>query len=139
MPTVDVAPDEQGAVPEHAPQGKDALSGVDRVITLDDLQYVGVQKLVLDRLDRAERSALRLERIQGEFSQAKIDLAVANAEVGRLLNLDTMRSTMLGLGCLFVGLVPSIADKPLLATFVGIGGIAMVVVSHQAKGGRQKS
>jgi hypothetical protein len=139
MPTVDVAPDDQGAVPEHASQGKDALSGVDRVITLDDLQYLGVQKLVLDRLDRAERAALRLERLQGDYSQAKIDLAVASAEVERLVNLDMMKSTMLGLGCLFVGLVPSITDKPLLAGFVGIGGIAMIVVSHKAKGGQKKS
>lgn len=139
MPTVDAAPDEQGAVPEHGPQGKDALSGVDRVITLDDLNHVGVQKLVLDRLDRAERSASRLERIQSELSDAKIELAVSNAEVVRLRNLDTMRSTMLGVGCLFVGLVPAIADKPLLAIFVGFGGTAMIVASQKVKFERQKS
>lgn len=139
MTTVDVAPDDQGAVPEDTPQGKDALSGVDRVITLDDLQYLGVQKLVLDRLDRAERIALRIERLQSDHSQAKIELAIANAEVDRLLNLDTMRSTLLGLGCLFVGLVPSLTDKPLVAGFIGIGGVAMIVVSHKAKGGPKKS
>jgi hypothetical protein len=139
MATVDVAPDELGAVPEETPQGKDALSGVDRVITLDDLNYLGVQKLVLDRLDRAERAAVRLERLQSEFAQARIELAIAKAEVERLLDVDTMRSTLLGVGCLFVGLVPSIIDKPVLASFVAVGGIAMIVVSHNAKGRKQKA
>jgi len=129
----ELAPDEKGAVPTHTHLAKDALSGVDRSVAIEDLAHIGVQKLVLDRLDKAERLVSSLDGTKSKLHATELQLAVTSANLTRLQNLDSMQSTLLGVGCLFLGFLPSTWGNHALTVVVAVGGVALTWASIISK------
>ncbi|WP_321792786.1 hypothetical protein [Caballeronia sp. J97] len=129
------APDDSGATPigNEEPTKRDALSGVDRVVQLADLNHPGVQKLVLDRLDRAEARVLELERYRQDYHDTREKLVVAESSLKRIMSLDVLQSTLLGVGCMAIGLLPTAWGNWGLFCIGGLGGLAMVVGSFVSK------
>jgi hypothetical protein len=76
-------PDDSGAilVGNEEPTKRDALSGVDRTLQLADLNHSGVQKLVLDRLDRAEARVLEHGRYRQDYHDTREKLVVAESSL----------------------------------------------------------
>ena len=105
----DLAPDESGAtpVPSRDATSKDALSGVDRVLLLEDLKEVGVQKMVLDRLDRAESRVRRADLIETNYYVTREKLVETSSELNRLRSLEVMQDAGLAVGSALVGFLPS--------------------------------
>lgn len=136
MDTLDT-PDEIGATPSlppgEIPVKRRGLSRIKRELTDEELTQTGVHKILIDDLEKAETECERLDGYRTRFHDADRDLAVARAEVTRLTDFDTLRSGMLGVGCLFLGFLPSVGENLKLAAVLGLAGLVMIVVSVRTK------
>jgi hypothetical protein len=126
MASEDQVPDDSGATPVGGGHEKQALSGIDRVVTTEDLAHPGVQKLILDRLDRAEATIRHLERYERDFHEVREKLVVAESSLRRLSSLDILQSVVLGVGCVMLGFIPSVWGRWGLVALVTTGGLALV-------------
>lgn len=117
-------PDDSGATPvaSEDQMGKDALSSVVRTLTLEDLREPGVQKMVLNRMDRAESLNMRLEgecqsvstrleSVRSDYLDCQIKLARAEQTLTQVKDVEIMRDVGLGAGFLLLGLLPSMSDQ----------------------------
>lgn len=109
-PPEEPAPSEKGAVLAPASLDKDALSGVDRLLSPDDLVHPGTQKLVLSRLDKAESDLRRLEPLRELCSSTKTELAVAKEQLKAARDTQDFRAILNTLGGLFMGMVPAVTS-----------------------------
>jgi hypothetical protein len=128
MEQEDLVPDDAGAVPVAAEDAmtKDALAGVDRSLQLSDLKEIGVQKMVLDRLDKTEAQNRRLEKMRIEYYETREQLAVAESSLKRLNSLDVMQDAGLSVGSLLIGFLPSAWGNWGLTALVFLGGIVLI-------------
>lgn len=135
MGQLDQASDDSDAIPikNDGLTEKRALSSVERRLTDEDLKHPGVQKLILDRLDLAEEKITRLERYRSDYYETNTLLAVAESSLKRITSLDTMQSTMLGVGCLFLGYLPTAWGNWSITAIAAVGGGALVIGSYVSK------
>lgn len=124
----DLAPDESGAtpVPSRDSTAKDALSGVDRALLLEDLKEIGVQKMVLDRLDRAESRVTRAESMELDYYATREKLVEAKSELKRLKSLEVLRDAVLAVGSALLGFLPSAWGNWGLTFMVSIGAAVLI-------------
>ena len=124
----DLAPDESGAtpVPSRDSTAKDALSGVDRALQLEDLNEVGVQKMVLDRLDRAESRVLRAESMELDYYATREKLVEAKSALKRLQSLEVLQDAGLAVGSALVGFLPSAWGNWGLTLMVFFGAAVLI-------------
>jgi hypothetical protein len=135
METQEQLPDDSGAMPvaqQETPK-RDALAGVERLLSIADMQHAGVQKMVLDRLDRAEAGVRELERYRDQYYVVKEQLAVTASNLERVLSLDVLQSTMLGVGCMTLGFLPTAWGNWKLTVIAAIAGIGLVAGSYFSK------
>ncbi|MNG01535.1 hypothetical protein D3C84_845230 [compost metagenome] len=92
-----------------------------------------MQKLILDRLDLAEEKITKLEKYRTDYYETSTALAVAESSLKRIASLDTMQSTTLGIGCLFLGYVPTAWGNWPLTIISAFAGIAFVIASFISK------
>jgi hypothetical protein len=79
MATVDQQPDESGSkpiTPEDVPKSHRALSRLKRELSDDELSSWGVQKLLLDYLERAGEENAELKPFREKYHQADKRLGV---------------------------------------------------------------
>lgn len=93
--------------------------------------------MILDRLDVAEEQISHLEKFRSDFFESERKLAVAESSLKRLSSLDTVQSTMLGVGCLVLGYIPTAWGNWSLTAVVAVSGIALVVASFISKRSNQ--
>ncbi|WP_130927909.1 hypothetical protein [Pseudomonas sp. Sample_14] len=139
MGQIDQASDDSDAIPvrNESPVEKRALARVERRLNDDELKGPGVQKMILDRLDVAEEQILILEKFRSDYYEVKSSLAVAESSLKRMASLDTVQSTMLGVGCLVLGYLPTAWGNWPLTFIVVIGGTALVGGSFWSKRSNQ--
>jgi hypothetical protein len=72
MPIDEVQPDEAGAQPVllQEPKARRALARLKRELTDDELSSTGVQKMLLDSLERAEEEVAELRRFRDQYYEA---------------------------------------------------------------------
>lgn len=135
MEQEDLIPDDVGAtlVASEESMRKDALSGVDRSLQLSDLGEIGVQKMVLDRLDKTEAQNRQLEKMRIDYYDTREKLVVAESKAKRLSSLDVMQDAGLSVGSLLVGFVPSAWGNVGLTALVALGGIVLIVAVYVSK------
>ncbi|MBD9479853.1 hypothetical protein [Pseudoxanthomonas sp. PXM02] len=135
MTQEDQAPDDVGAQPVDAAEKpkKDALSSLDLEVKLTDLKHLGVQKLVLDRLNKAESRIRVLEETAVGFNDLRVKHAKEEARVDHLLEADLLQSVMLAFGSLIVGFLPALWGNELYASLAVILGGALVLGSVSSK------
>ncbi|WP_339069612.1 hypothetical protein WIN67_17615 [Pseudomonas idahonensis] len=135
MAELDSASDDSDAilVKNEGANEKRALSRIERILSDDEMSHSGVQKMILDRLDVAEDKVVVLERVRDEFYDVKRELAVAKATIERVASLDTMQSTMLGVGCLILGYIPTAWGNVSLTILACVTGLGLVGGSYSSK------
>lgn len=137
MEETDALPDEAGSIPvvtsDEPPSKRRALSIVKRELSDDDLNHPGVQKLLIDELEKAESYCSGLERFRDKFYAADRDLAVAKADIERLTSHDILRSGVLGVGSLMLGYLPSSFGNWGLTALLSVGGVVLIGVSLHTK------
>lgn len=129
LPDADeLTPDESGAtpVPSRDSTNKDALSGVDRTLQLSDLKEVGVQKMVLDRLDRAEVRVRRAEMMELDYYDTREKLVEARSSLKRLQAQDGLQDAVLAVGSALLGFLPSAWGNWGLTFMVLLGSVVLV-------------
>lgn len=93
-------PDESGAhrVETQIPKTRRVLSRVEREISEKDLGTPGVQKMLIDDLERAEEEKNDLKMFRDKFYTADKELAVATEKLKSRLSID-----MISTGCIALG------------------------------------
>lgn len=135
MAELDSASDDSDAIPvrNDGANEKRALSKVERILSDDEISHSGVQKMILDRLDMAEEKVVALERFREDYHEAMRELAVAKSTLERVASLDTMQSTMLGLGCLVLGFIPTAWGNWPLTVLAAVVGLGLISGSYSSK------
>ena len=111
---------------------RQALAKVGRTLSDDDLKSPGVQKMLLDNIDRLEMEVDELSGFRERFHTAHEDAAVLRER----LYLSWVRDGSLASGAAILGLAQSLWSVPLAGWIVtGIGGL-LLVVAFVAKGYR---
>ncbi|MGY3026190.1 hypothetical protein ACVWXR_004025 [Pseudomonas lurida] len=139
MNQLDQASDDSDAVPvrNESPSEKRALSKIERRLNDEELKHPGVQKMILDRLDVSEEKNKNLEKFRSDYYEVKSNLAVAESSLKRMASLDTVQSTMLGVGCLVLGYLPTAWGDWQLTSIVFASGAALVSGSYWSKRSNQ--
>ena len=130
----ELLPDDVGAVPTNTNEVKrDALSAVDRMLQVSDMKVPGVQKLVLDRLDKAELQVKALEKLREDYYSTREKLVVAESTLKRLTSMEILQDGALAAGALMFGFVPSAWGNPWLTILVMVGGSILVIAYKKSK------
>ncbi|NBB33096.1 hypothetical protein [Pseudomonas sp. BC115LW] len=139
MSQLDQASDEIDAIPvkNESATEKRALSRIERRLDDEDLKHPGVQKMILDRMDVAEEKNESLEKFRTDYYEVMQNLAVAKSSLKRMESLDTAQSTMLGVGCLVLGYVPTAWGNWPLTIIATVAGLGLVSGSFLSKRSNQ--
>ncbi|MBD8900010.1 hypothetical protein [Rhodanobacter sp. DHG33] len=127
-------PDDSGAVRVEADtSAKRALSGVELRLTSEELRQPGVQKLLIDRLYGAEQEIESLKRLRSDFHSTRELLIEAQSAQKRYTSLDALQSTLLGVGCLVLGFLPTVWGRWQEFALVLVAGLGLLGASVQSK------
>ncbi|MEW5697683.1 hypothetical protein [Pseudomonas synxantha] len=139
MSQLDQASDDSDAIPvkNESATEKRALSRIERRLDDEELKHPGVQKMILDRMDVAEEKNASLEKFRTDYYEAMQNLAVANSSLKRMESLDTVQSTMLGVGCLVLGFLTTAWGNWPLTVVVAVSGVGLVGGSVLSKRSNQ--
>ncbi|MFC0199061.1 hypothetical protein [Paracoccus rhizosphaerae] len=120
--------------PSSQPKGRRRSFGkVRRELTEDELGSPGVQKLLLDELDRADGAEGELRAITEKFYDTYTKLAVANEKLKTHNAFDVISTGTAAAGSLLFGAAFSIKDNDAIFWLMLIFGGALVAVGVAAK------
>lgn len=101
----DLVPDDSNVtiVNEQATKGK-ALSRLKRELSDEDLASPGAQKLLIDRLEKAEEDLLVLDQLRVQFHDVDKELAVAHGKLHRNISIEILSGGTIAIGGAAIGL-----------------------------------
>ena len=133
-PDKNTQPDEAGSkpiAPEEASKARRALSSLKRELSDDDLSSPGVQKLLLDYLERAEEENAKLKVFQEKYHQADKRNDVLEQKLKTNTAVEIVSTGCLAIGAAAIVYAPVVwATQPtgyialsfgIILTGVGIG------------------
>lgn len=104
MTEQDAIPDDSNVVVVGDPQSKrKALSRLKRELSDEDLTSPGVQKLLIDEIEKAEDYLKELNRYRDDFYKADKELAIANSKLHRNLTIEILSGGTIAIGGAAVG------------------------------------
>jgi hypothetical protein len=110
MPIEDTQPDEAGSKPitaEDVPKSRRALSRLKRELSDDDLASPGVQKLLLDSLERIEEENAGLKSLREKYHQADKQNGVLEEKLKTSTSVEIVSMGSLAVGAAALGYAPS--------------------------------
>lgn len=113
--------------------GKRAYSGLRRALDEDDLGQSGVQKLLLDAVDRAEEENERLRGFESRFHDVDKEAAVLSQRVRAQDAFEVLFVAGTTIGGVLAGLAPSLWDKQPSGDIVLAIGSLLIVLSTVAR------
>ncbi len=101
-------PDESGAKPVETPvfKTRKALSRLKRELSEDDLATPGVQKMLVEELERAEEENRELEAFRNKFYTADKNLAVSEEKQKHWLSMEIISTGCIAIGAAALVYVP---------------------------------
>ena len=101
-------PDESGAKPVQTPilKSRKALSRLKRELTEEDLSTPGVQKMLVEELERAEEENNDLKSFRDRFHIANTDLAVSKQKLKGWTSLEMVSTACIAVGAAALVYVP---------------------------------
>lgn len=105
---------------------RQAFRDIRRQLTDDDLTSVGVQKLILDELEKAEGECEQMQAYVARFHEADKRAAVMEEKIRPTRSIEVFFGVGVGLGGATLGLAPYFADKPLHGLICAIVGGALI-------------
>lgn len=113
--------------------GRRAFSEIRRQLSEKELTSAGVQKLIIENLDRAELECERLQGFVERYYTADKRAAVLEEQVRSKRAFDILHSLCLTVGGVLVGLFPALSNSAPLG-FVSLGlGLLLIALSSVAK------
>jgi len=135
MPTDEVQPDDAGAEPVslQQPKARRALSRLKRELTDEELSSPGVQKLLLDSLERSEEENAALKRFRDKFYESDKQKGVLEEKLKTHVALEMVSTGCIAVGAAALVYVPvAWAHQPDGGIALGFG-IVMTIVGVAAK------
>ena len=121
------------AAPVAQQKGRRSFNAVRRELSEDELATPGVQKLLLDELDRLERELRDSQGYRERFSEADKRAAVLEEKFKTYTSVEIVSMVCLAAGSLMVGLVPSAWSSQPAAAMVLILGLLLLAAAIFAK------
>jgi hypothetical protein len=123
-------PDEIGAKPVEAPlpKSRKALARVQRELSQEDLASPGVQKMLIEELDRAEEENIELKVFQEKFHSADKDLAVSKQKIKGWTAMEIVSTGCIAAGAAAFAYAPEAAKTQYGGWIaVGFGGVLTAI------------
>jgi hypothetical protein len=136
MPLEELQPDEAGAKPVTtplAPKTRKALSRLKRELSDEELASPGVQKMLVEELEKVEEEKSDLSMFKEKFHQADKDLAVLKEKHRRYISAEIISGACLAVGAAALGYAPNVwAHQPSGWLAVAFG-VVLTVMGIAAK------
>ncbi|NDW02417.1 hypothetical protein [Salipiger sp. PrR002] len=130
----------QGAHVEAASDGapkpkmrRRSLGKVRRELTDEELGSSGVQKMLLDDLDRLEGAEIDLKSTLDKFHQANTSLQVANDRLKTHNAFEILSTGTIAIGSVLIGAAFNWKDDNILLWLMIILGVALIIIGVVAK------
>ena len=112
---------------------RQSFGGLRRQLSEAELSGPGVQKMLLDEIDRLDGELAQMINIDGKFHSADKDVAVLREKFKSHTALELISTASLTIGSIGVGLVYGIKENPTFAWIVLVGGALLIIVGLWAK------
>jgi hypothetical protein len=135
MSTSQTQPDEQGAQPVEAliPKTRKALSRVKRELSEEDLATPGVQKMLIEELERAEEENNELKAFRDKFYVADKDLAVSKQKLKGWSSMEIISTACIAIGAAALVYVPEAWKTQPSGWIALVFGAVLTIVGIVAK------
>jgi hypothetical protein len=130
MAKPELQPDESGATPVRpgVPRAKRALSRLKRELTQEEICQPGVQKMLLEDLERVEGENKELRVFRDKYYETSLNVAVFEAERKRSIAWEVLSSGCVALGSAAIGFAPSMwTSQPAGWAALTFGAIILLV------------
>lgn len=107
------------------------FSRITRELTEAELGTTGVQKLLIDEIEKTGAENFELKRFRDKYYQSERELAVANTALHRQKSDEIIAGGTLAVGSAALGYLPSLNDRQFW--ICGVFGVVLVLVSIWAK------
>ena len=128
-------PDERGALPVDAPlfKSRKALARVSRELTQEDLGTAGVQKMLVEELDRAEEEVTELRGLREKFHAADKELAVTKQKVKGWSAMEMISTACIAAGAAAFAYAPEAAHSTYGGWVAVAFGVVLTAIGITAK------
>jgi len=136
MASNEVQPDEVGAEPVSIsePKVRRALASLKRELTDEELASPGVQKLLLDLLQRAEEENVALKRFRDKYYESDKQKGILEEKLKRRVALEVISTAGVAVGAAAIVYAPvAWAHEPGGAILLGFG-LILTIGGVAAKG-----
>ncbi len=120
---------DHGGRGDSTPQPKGRRLSFDKVrrdLTDEELGSSGVQKVLLDELDRMDGVVVELKSVSTKYHQAKTNLAVSNEKLKTHNSFDILSTGSIAAGSILFGIAFNVKDNDKL--FLVLVGISIITV-----------
>lgn len=125
-----------GSAGRHAPQPKksrQSFGKVRRELTEEELDSSGVQKMLLDEVDRLEGAEFELKSTSEKFHRANTQLEVANQRLREHRASEIISTGTVSIGSILFGAAFNWKDDNTLFGLLVFVGLALIVIGVVAK------
>jgi hypothetical protein len=133
-------PDDSGAQPsgEPLPKSRKALSRLQRELSHEDLATPGVQKMLIEELERAEDELSDAKFFRDKFHLADKDLAVTKEKLKGWTAMEIISTASIAVGAAAFAYAPEAAKTPYGGWVVAAGAFILTIIGVIAKAIRIK-
>ena len=108
------------------PKRANALSGIRRDLTDEELSTAGARKLLIDRLDQLEAQVVELKGYRDQFHAADREVAVLTQKIKGYTAHEVVYGVALAVGSVLVSLSPIAWEKQPLGWLSLLAGIVLM-------------
>ena len=106
---------------------KKRFSSISRALNPSELGTKGVQKMLLNHIDRLEEQMINLSECNSKLAVAEKEKAVLEQKLKVAVSADVIFGASLTLGSILLGVCPSLWKNPPFGHLVLVVGVAMVL------------
>lgn len=112
---------------DPVPKGRRSLAKMRRELTDDELNSSGVQKIIMDDVDRLESEKSELQPYIEKFHDADKENAVLKQKIQTNLATEITFGILLTIGSAAIGYSPNLASIPTAENLVLYAGIVLII------------
>jgi hypothetical protein len=135
MPRLEQQPDESGAQPVRvgAPKAKKALSRIDRALTPEEIHQSGVQKMIVQDLERIEGENKELRGFRDKYYDVAQRVAVLEAKRKHAIAWEALSTGCIALGSVAAGFASALWSSQPTGWQVLIFGALVMLLGIMAR------
>jgi len=139
MSTSELQPDESGALPVETstPKGRRSLARVKRELSEEELSTPGVQKMLIEELERLDTEARELEQYRDKYYIAEREVAVLNEKFRKNVAVEIIANGSLTIGAAAIGYAPAVWTSQPTGWIAIVFGAVLIIAGVVARVVRQ--